>query len=60
MNGMKMIKKQLYYMHLTLFATADPEDKSYASRRKAGTILESLFEDQPEPSGNSPLYHSQL
>jgi tetratricopeptide (TPR) repeat protein len=36
---------------LTLFATAHPEDKSYASRRKAGTILESLFEDQPNHPG---------
>ena len=30
---------------LTLFTTANPEDKSYASRRKAGTILESLFRE---------------
>ncbi len=36
---------------LTLFTTADPEDKTYASRRKAGTILESLFANQPDHPG---------
>jgi hypothetical protein len=36
---------------LTLFSTADPKDKSYASRKKAGLILESIFPDQPNHPG---------
>jgi tetratricopeptide (TPR) repeat protein len=36
---------------LALFSTADPEDKTYSSRRKAGRILESIFPDQPNHPG---------
>ena len=36
---------------LTLFTTADPKDHTYASRKKAGQILESIFPDQPDHPG---------
>jgi len=36
---------------LTLFTTADPKDHTYASRKKAGKILESIFPDQPDHPG---------
>jgi len=36
---------------LALFTTADPEDKTYTSRKKAGKILESIFPDQPNHPG---------
>jgi tetratricopeptide (TPR) repeat protein len=36
---------------LTLFTTADPEDKTYTARRKAGKILETIFENQPNHPG---------
>jgi len=36
---------------LALFTTADPEDKTYGSRKKAGQILESIFPDQPNHPG---------
>ena len=36
---------------LTLFSTADPKDKSYASRKKAGQILEAIFPDEPNHPG---------
>jgi len=38
---------------LALFTTADPEDKTYASQRKAGQILESIYPDQPNHPGIS-------
>ncbi len=36
---------------LALFSTADPKDKTYSSRKKAGQILESIFPDQPNHPG---------
>ena len=36
---------------LALLATADPTDKSYTNQRRAGTILEPLFIEQPEHPG---------
>ena len=36
---------------LTLFTTADPKDHTYASQKKAGQILESIFPDQPNHPG---------
>ena len=36
---------------LTLNATADPTDKSYANQRKAGQILEPLFLEKPNHPG---------
>ncbi len=36
---------------MTLFATADPQDKTYATRKKAGLILESIYPDQPNHPG---------
>ena len=36
---------------LALFTTADPEDKTYTSQRKAGQILESIYPYQPNHPG---------
>lgn len=36
---------------LALFTTADPEDMTYTSQRKAGKILESIYPDQPNHPG---------
>ena len=36
---------------LALNSTADPTDKTYRNQRKAGSILESLFPDQPNHPG---------
>jgi tetratricopeptide (TPR) repeat protein len=36
---------------LALLATAPPTDKTYVNQKKAGTILESLFIEQPEHPG---------
>jgi tetratricopeptide (TPR) repeat protein len=39
---------------LSLLATAPPDDKTYANQRKAGALLEELFERAPEHPG---LFH---
>ena len=36
---------------LALNSTADPQDKNYSNQRKAGEILETLFEKQPNHPG---------
>ncbi len=36
---------------MTLFTTADPEDKTYADQRRAGKILESIYPNQPNHPG---------
>jgi len=36
---------------LALNSTANPEDKNYTNQRKAGSILESIFPDQPNHPG---------
>lgn len=36
---------------LALNSTADPTDKTYTNQRKAGSILESIFPDQPNHPG---------
>src|ERR1700730_16153692 len=41
---------QIFYA-LALAASEDPADKTYAGRRKAGAILEKLFEEEPTHPG---------
>ena len=41
---------QIFYA-LAITASEDPMDKTYAGRLKAGTILEKLFEQEPEHPG---------
>ncbi len=41
---------QIFYA-LAIAASEDPADKTYAGRRKAGAILEKLFEQEPEHPG---------
>ena len=44
-------KEAAIFYALALKSTADRNDKSYASQRKAGKILESIFPDQPSHPG---------
>ena len=44
-------KEAAIFYALSLFATADSKDKTYATQKKAGAILESIFPDQPDHPG---------
>ncbi len=44
-------KEAAIFYALSLFATADSKDKNYTKQKKAGSILESIFPDQPEHPG---------
>ena len=44
-------KEAAIFYALSLFATASPKDKTYAKQKKAGSILESIFPDQPDHPG---------
>ena len=44
-------KEAAIFYALSLFATADQEDKNYTKQKKAGHILESIFPDQPNHPG---------
>jgi Flp pilus assembly protein TadD len=44
-------KEAAIFYALALKSTADRNDKTYASQRKAGKILESIFPDQPSHPG---------
>ncbi len=44
-------KEAAIFYALSLFATADSKDKSYSKQKKAGSILESIFPDQPNHPG---------
>ncbi len=44
-------KEAAIFYALSLFATANSKDKTYAKQRKAGQILESIFPDQPNHPG---------
>ncbi len=46
-------KEAAIFYALSLFATADSKDKTYAQQKKAGAILESIFPDQPDHPGIS-------
>ncbi|MCE7995644.1 MAG: hypothetical protein HEP71_26935 [Roseivirga sp.] len=44
-------KEAAIFYALALNSTADPKDKTYKNRRKAGAILEAIFPDQPNHPG---------
>jgi tetratricopeptide (TPR) repeat protein len=44
-------KEAAIFYALSLFATADSKDKNYIKQKKAGSILESIFPDQPDHPG---------
>ena len=44
-------KEAAIFYALALNSTADPTDKTYRNQKKAGTILESIFPDQPNHPG---------
>jgi len=44
-------KEAAIFYALSLFATADQEDKNYTKQKKAGHILESIFPNQPNHPG---------
>ncbi len=44
-------KEAAIFYALSLFATANSKDKTYAIQKKAGAILESIFPDQPDHPG---------
>lgn len=44
-------KEAAIFYALSLFGSADFTDKTYAKQKKAGTILESIFPDQPNHPG---------
>lgn len=44
-------KEAAIFYALSLFGSADFSDKTYAKQKKAGTILESIFPDQPNHPG---------
>lgn len=50
-NNYKNDKEAAVFYAMTLFGTADQEDKTYAYQKKGGRILESIFPDQPNHPG---------
>ena len=44
-------KEAAIFYALALNSTADPTDKTYENRKKAGSILENIFPDQPNHPG---------
>lgn len=44
-------KEAAIFYALSLFATSNLKDKTYAKQKKAGSILESIFPDQPNHPG---------
>jgi len=44
-------KEAAIFYALSLFATADSKDKNYLKQKKAGSILESIFPNQPDHPG---------
>ena len=53
-------KEAAIFYALSLFATANSKDKTYATQKKAGALLESIFPESARPPWYCPLYHSSL